>query len=116
MKKKYTTSELIEYIQDLEYTSEDTLKIKEIEDRLLELDKIKQTDKTKGGVKMANGNDYEIKEDYRRYYSALTQFHRWLVKNSQLEVGVGIYENKVILDKLIEYENNNGVEIKELIK
>ena len=49
MNKKYKTSELIEYIQDLEYTEEDTLKIKEIEDRLLELDKIKQIDKTKGG-------------------------------------------------------------------
>ena len=49
MNEKYKTSELIEYIQDLEYTEEDTLKIKEIGDRLLELDKIKQMDKTKGG-------------------------------------------------------------------
>jgi len=49
MNKKYKTSELIEYIQDLCYTSEDRLKINEIRDRLLELDKIKQIDKTKGG-------------------------------------------------------------------
>jgi len=58
---------------------------------------------------MANGNDYEIKEEYRRYYSALVQFHRWLIENSQLK-------GKIIMDKLIEYENNNGVGIKELIK
>ena len=56
-----------------------------------------------------NGSDYEIKEEYKRYYSALTDFHRWLIKNSQLG-------GKIILDKLIEYENNDGVEIKELIK
>lgn len=49
MIKKYKTYKLIEYIQDLCYTSDDRLKINEIRDRLLELDKIKQTDKIKGG-------------------------------------------------------------------
>ena len=38
---KYKTSDLIDYIQDLVYTEEDILKVKEIEDRLLELDNLK---------------------------------------------------------------------------
>ena len=44
MNMKYKTSELIEYIQDLCYTSEDRLKIDEIKDRLLELEKIKKNE------------------------------------------------------------------------
>jgi len=42
MNERYRTSDLIEYIQDLCYTSDDRLKINEIRDRLLELDNLKK--------------------------------------------------------------------------
>ncbi len=65
---------------------------------------------------MPNGSDFEIKEEYKRYYTALHSFHRWLEKDICELRKIGGYSlnvemKKYVLYKLKEIEEENRIEI-----
>ena len=65
-----------------------------------------------------NGSDFEVKEEYKKYYIALHNFHRWLKKdirckelsNKMAGCNFGLEGESRIFSKLIEIEKENGVE------
>jgi len=64
-----------------------------------------------------NGTDFEVKEEYKKYYTALVNFHRWLERDISELVKVGGYSlniemKKYVLYKLKEIEEDSGVEIR----
>ena len=63
-----------------------------------------------------NGSSFEIEEEYKKYYIALHDFHRWLEKDIFKLQEIGGYRmntemKKYVLDKLKEIEKESGVEI-----